>query len=40
MKTFLKAFLRVVVVVFVLLQIIALTSVDRFMFHPELIREK
>ncbi len=39
MKTLLKSFLRVVIVVFVLLQIIGITCIDWLMFHPEMIRE-
>ncbi len=40
MKTVLKAVLRVVIAVFVLLEIIGITGIDWFMFHPEVIREE
>ena len=39
MRTLLVSFLRIAIVVFVLFEIIGITSIDWFMFHPEMVRE-
>ena len=39
MRTLLVSFLRIALVVFVLFEIIGITSIDWFMFHPEMVRE-
>ena len=39
MRTLLVSFLRIAIVVFVLFEIIGITSIDWFVFHPEMVRE-
>ena len=39
LKSVFKRILRVAIIVFVLLQIVALTGIDGFMFHPEMVTE-